>query len=243
MSKQISYNELMTLKLALDEITRRNEEGGHLRKRFVPGTPFSIEAYPKHQAFFNAGADHRERLFMAANRVGKSDGGSYEVACHATGEYPDWWEGKRFDHPTDIWVAGDTGQTTRDILQNKLFGYPEATLGSGMVAGDKILQVRRRQGIADAFDTVRIRHVSGGESIIGLKSYDQGRRAFQGTAKHCIWLDEECPEDVYNECLIRTMTTDGLVFVTFTPLKGMTMFIQNFMKGASREFMAEGMRI
>jgi len=43
-----------------------------------------------------------------------------------------------------------------------------------------------------------------------------------------IWLDEECPENIYNECLIRTMTTDGHVFVTFTPLKGLTPLVVKF---------------
>lgn len=234
-SEKMSYNELVSLRNALAEQVKRTEEGGHLRKWFLNEGPYSYDKYPRHIEFFKAGAIHRERLFMAANRVGKSVTGGYEVSCHATGRYPDWWEGKTFDRPTDQWVAGDTGQTTRDILQNMLFGYPESTLGTGMIPGHLITQVRRRSGIPDAFDTCRITHVSGGESIIGFKSYDQGRRSFQGTGKDVIWLDEECPEDVYNECLIRTMTTDGVLLVTFTPLLGMTHFIQNFLKDAHKE--------
>jgi phage terminase large subunit-like protein len=71
-------------------------------------------------------------------------------------------------------------------------------------------------------DTVSVRHASGGTSVLGFKSYDQGRRKFQGTAKHLVWLDEEPPLDVYQECLTRLMTTDGLMLCTFTPLEGMT---------------------
>lgn len=247
MSQQISFQELQTLKAALEEMARRSEQGGHIRKWFQEDTPFSIENYPKHKAFFDAGAAHRERLFMAANQVGKSTAGGYEVSCHATGLYPDWWEGRHFDHPCDIWVAGDTNETTRNILQNKLLGYPESAIGTGMIPGDRIVQVRRKQGTSDAIDTVRVRHESGGESIIGFKSYDQGRRSFQGTVKDVIWLDEECPQDVYNECVVRTMNADpprgGLVLVTFTPLQGLTEFIQRFMKEAHREFMAAEVRI
>ena len=180
---------------------------------------------------------------MAANRVGKTICGGYEAACHLTGLYPDWWEGRRFDEPTDGWAAGDTGQTTRDIIQDTLLGFPTGTIGTGMIPGDLITQVRRRAGIADAIDTVKVKHVSGGESILGFKSYDQGRRSFQGTGKHFIWFDEECPQDVYGEALIRTMTTDGVIYVTFTPLMGMTQFIQDFLKDAHREAEAEGMRI
>lgn len=44
-------------------------------------------------------SDARERMVMAANRVGKTQCAAAEVAMHATGDYPDWWEGKRFDKP------------------------------------------------------------------------------------------------------------------------------------------------
>jgi phage terminase large subunit-like protein len=61
-----------------------------------------------------------------------------------------------------------------------------------------------------------------GTSYLGFKSYDQGRRKFQGTGKHVIWLDEEPPADVYDECLLRLMTTNGLMLCTFTPLLGLS---------------------
>jgi phage terminase large subunit-like protein len=44
----------------------------------------------------------------------------------------------------------------------------------------------------------------------------------QGTAKHVIWIDEECDHDVFTECRLRTMTVRGIMIVTFTPLKGLT---------------------
>lgn len=234
----LSYRELQAYKAALEEKLRRLEEGGHLYRYFLNDGPFRYENYPKHLSFFNMGNEHRERLFMAANRVGKSVAGAYEMTCHLTGLYPDWWKGKRFDHATDCWVAGDTGQTTRDIVQDELLGFPSGVLGSGMIPGDLITQVRRRAGIADAIDTVKVQHVSGEESILGFKSYDQGRRSFQGTGKHVVWFDEECPQDVYGEAIIRTMTTGGIIYVTFTPLQGMTPFIQDFLKDAHKE--AEG---
>jgi phage terminase large subunit-like protein len=59
-------------------------------------------------------------------------------------------------------------------------------------------------------------------SRLGFKSYDQGRERFQGTKKHGVWLDEECPASVYDECLVRLMTTNGLMLCTFTPLKGLS---------------------
>ncbi len=42
--------------------------------------------YQKHLEFFRAGRTFRERCFMAANRVGKTEGaGGYEMTCHLTG--------------------------------------------------------------------------------------------------------------------------------------------------------------
>lgn len=204
--------------------------------------PLRRELYPRHLSFFAAGASHRERLFMAANRVGKTEGvGGYETTLHLTGAYPPWWEGRRFERPISAWAAGRTGETTRDIVQAKLLGRVEGTgsrkrfSGTGLVPGDAIEDCSWRGTFADLADTVSIRHVAGGVSTLGLKSYQQGRGAFEGTEQDLVWLDEEPPLDVYVECLVRTMTTDGLVMVTFTPLEGMSEVVMSFLESQRSE--------
>src|SRR5579859_2050394 len=116
----------------LVEINRRltsDEKRRKLWTYYPDEGPLRRELYPKHLQFFRGGARHRERLFMAANRVGKTEGvGGYETTLHLTGLYPPWWEGRRFDGPVDWWAAGKTNETTRDIVQMKLFGKVE---GSG----------------------------------------------------------------------------------------------------------------
>jgi phage terminase large subunit-like protein len=82
--------------------------------------------------------------------------------------------------------------------------------------------------VDDLTDTVKVRHVTGGWSTLGLKSYEQGRGSFEGTSQHLIWFDEEVPVDVYGEGLIRTMTTQGMLIVTFTPLEGMSEMVLQF---------------
>lgn len=189
--------------------------------------PLRRELYPKHMEFFQAGAKYRERCAMAANRVGKTEGmGGYETALHLTGRYPAWWPGRRFDHPVQFWAAGKTNETTRDIVQRKLFGPVRGAgpdkhfAGTGLIYGDCIGKIAWKQGVSDLADTVLIQHVSGKWSELGLKSYQQGRGSFEGTERDGIWLDEEPPLEVYSECLIRTATTDGIVYITFTPLEG-----------------------
>ncbi len=190
--------------------------------------PLRRELYPRHVAFLNGGGPHRQRMFMAANRVGKTEGvGGYETTLHLTGLYPHWWRGRRFDGPISAMAAGDTAKTVRDIIQKKLLGPPDRP-GAGLIPLEAIVRVTRKAGVADAIDTVRVRHAAGGESTLVLRSYDQGREAFQGDEHHVIWLDEEPPMAIYTECVMRTMTTNGYVMLTFTPLNGYSEVVRQF---------------
>ncbi len=181
-----------------------------------------------------------ERCMMAANRVGKTWGvGGYETALHLTGLYPHWWEGRRFNRPIRAWVAGDTRTTTRDIVQHALLGIggdgAAGELGTGLIPGDKIAgKPTPMQGVPGAVDTVAVKHASGGNSSLQFKSYDQGRRTFQGTQKDLLWLDEEPPIDVYEEGMLRLTATDGksdngLMLCTFTPLLGLSAVALKFL--------------
>lgn len=208
----------------------------------IGGTIFyARDLYPKHMEFFEVGAKFRERLFLAANRIGKTIAGSFEVCAHLTGDYPEWWPGYRFHKPTRAWAAGDTNETTRDIMQLELLGQVisgeggrKTMDGSGMIPGANIGAVKWKSGVPDMVDTVQIRHTGGLWSTLGFKSFDQGRRSFQGTAKEIIWLDEECPEDVYGECQMRVATTRGRLLTTFTPLKGLSPLVLSFLPESMR---------
>lgn len=225
--------------MLLEEKERRKAR----RKLFdlYPDTgPLRRELYPKHLEFFAGGHVHMERCMMAANRVGKTWGvGGYETTLHLTGRYPDWWAGRRFDRPVSAWVAGDTKTTTRDIIQHALLGVgaegKAGDMGSGLIPGDDIVgNPSPMQGVPNAIDTVIVKHSSGGRSILQFKSYDQGRKTFQGTKKDLIWLDEEPPIDVYEEAMIRLTATDGvsdngMMLCTFTPLLGLSKVALKFL--------------
>ncbi len=219
--------------LAAEVAILRELERRKARKRlwtYFPDTgPLRRELYPQHLAFFKMGAQTSTRCFMAANRVGKTEGGGgYETALHLTGRYPDWWEGKRFSRAIDAWAAGDTKETVRDIIQAKMVG-PENAYGTGMIPGDDLVKVVRRPNGNGALDYAEVRHVSGKISRLGFKSYDQGREAFQGTEKDLIWLDEEAREDIRSECVMRLMTTNGSLIETFTPLRGLTPIVLKYL--------------
>lgn len=192
------------------------------------GVIHSRHLYPKHIEFFNAGKEYQERIFMAGNRCGKTFCGAMEVAYHATGEYPYWWEGKRFNHPVKIWVVGHTSETTRDILQLELLG-PKNDLGCGTIPKDTIVgEPTAKPGTPNGIDNFYVNHKNGGTSHISFKSYEKGVKAFKGTNIHVVWLDEECPADVYTECVIRTAKIGGIVLITFTPDDGLSDTVLKF---------------
>lgn len=235
---KLSKAELLEAYNVLSELERRESQ----RKidQFYPDDgPLSRDKYKKHMEFFRAGAKYRERCVIAGNRIGKSEGiGAYEVSLHLTGQYPEWWEGRRFDHPVSWWCAGDTGKTVRDIIQYKLLG-PPGYFGTGMIPGECLVKTTPKHGLPDAIDQVFVKHFTNGMedgvSDCGLKSYDQRRESFQGTEKDGIWLDEEPPSNIYVECLVRTMTTNGIVMCTFTPLMGVSDVVKSFMPGIGHE--------
>jgi len=183
---------------------------------------------PKQAAFHKAGSTKRERAILAANRSGKTLSCGYELAMHATGQYPDWWEGRRFARPIMAWAAGKSNETTRDVVQGMLLGDNEVEWGTGALPKACIAKVDKSRGITGAVDKVFIKHVSGGISIIQFKSYEQGWEKWTGAEVDVVWFDEEPPEKVYKEGLTRTNNTRGIAFLSLTPLLGMTQVVSLF---------------
>lgn len=181
--------------------------------------------HAKQREFHDAGATARERLFLAGNRVGKTLAGAVEMGFHLTGLYPDGWQGLRFTKPVEAWAASVTREVTRDVLQKIYLGGDGR---SGVIAKKCLSGMSLKSGVAGAVDVVKIRHVTGGTSTLGFKSFDQGRASFQGTARDVIHLDEEPEVEVYEECLLRTLTVGGHMMLTMTPLLGLTDMVRHF---------------
>lgn len=222
----------MTTRDTLQNVARALEEvkARQTYRRFEFFTP-----YAKQREFMALGATKRERLLMAGNQLGKTETGAYELALHLTGLYPDDWKGRRWDRPVKFWASGVTSLSTRDVVQKKLMGEPGivSALGTGMIPKFAILDKSLARGVTDAFDTVSIKHKSGGISVLKFKSYEQGREKWQGDTLDGIWFDEEPPGVIYDEGLTRTVATGGMVYVTFTPLLGMSEVVLRFLQEQS----------
>ena len=184
--------------------------------------------YTKQRLFHELGATKRERLLRAGNQNGKTFSCASEVSYHLTGEYPDWWKGRRWDRPVVVWASSETGESTRDNPQRALLGLP-GDEGTGSVPARCLGDYGMASGVANLYDYIKVRHKSGGWSLLRFKYYAQGRRKWQGPPVDFVWFDEEPPEDIYDEGLARTIATGGCAAMTFTPLQGMSSVVLRFL--------------
>ncbi|HXQ52374.1 MAG TPA: terminase family protein, partial [Stellaceae bacterium] len=159
------------------------------------------------------------------NQLGKTACFAYLCSVFATGLYPAAWKGRRFDGPTDEWIAGESTTAVRDVAQDYLIGNDT---DPGFIPPDRIAKIVRGHGAGEGVDLLRVKHTSGGFSEIGFKSYDMERTKLQGKSLQWIWCDEEPPLDIYLEMLARLIATDGLAMSSFTPLSGFGRIIPRF---------------
>jgi phage terminase large subunit-like protein len=182
--------------------------------------------------------DHPDHVFLindyfATFNSGKSFAAYTETSYHAY-EYPEWWEGKRFYGDIEIWVCGKTHTDVRDIGQQVLLGK-FGDIGSGFIPKEAVIDYRTKPGVPNAISDIWVRRKDGGIAHISFKSYDQGRESFQGTAIHVVVFDEEptgsglTGSEIYSEALTRTMTTDGIIMLVFTPLSGWSPLVLSFL--------------
>lgn len=202
--------------------------------------PLRRELYPKQMEVFALGKSKPFRMFGGGNGSGKTWGvGSYEMTCHATGIYPEWWEGKRYNHPVDILVAGNTKENVRDIIQPKLIGRQDHYGENSMLPAEVIGDVKLRGGANGAIDTATVKHISGGWSRFMFKAYEMGRTAFEGFELDAALLDEEPPPDIFSEVCQRFRTREPCLLLTFTPLKGISQVVSMFMPHFAQDYTEE----
>lgn len=226
MSRQKKLELLNQLEELAQE--RRDRETFNRLKYFTP--------YDWQKNLLNASKNNRQSLLMAANRVGKSYVGAMNVAYHATGRYPDWWDGHRWEHPVTVWVSGVSSESTRDIIQRELIGPPEngELIGSGTIPKEDLGERTRKPQVPNAIQSTLVAHhtdgVFDGWSSVIFKAYEQGEAKFMGSSVHEVWLDEQPPDGLFTQCITRTANTRGNVTMTFTPEDGVTPVVHQFTK-------------
>ena len=220
--------------LIAKELHRRTETTG-LDSLYPDEGLLSRDKYVKHLLMFEAGIEHNERCCLGGNRVGKTLSiGGYETALHLTGLYPPWWNGFRFNKQIISWAGGTKAVKVRDVNQKFLVGLitPDRKLTGGLIPAAKLKRfTRKSHGVADAIDQLIVRHKSGWDNTLTFKSYEEGRTSFEAEGIDWIWLDEEPTREIYDECLLRLLTTKGRILSTMTPVEGLSECVLGMLQG------------
>jgi phage terminase large subunit-like protein len=208
------------LKLARQALT-----SSEYRKKFHFADFWGQDQFYKPQLkFFAEGATHGQRLIRGGNQTGKTLAAAFEAGLHMSGAYPKWWKGRRFNKPTRGWVIGPTAQLVRDGPQRQLTAK-QGEFGTGMLPLSAFsARPTMVPGGTGAIDTMSVFHetdgVRDGISTCTFKSFEMRSEKMQSESVDWIWVDERCSEEIYSELLARTTATNGIVFMSYTPLKG-----------------------
>lgn len=227
---QDDYNAALLRKIQIKRELKRRKDTNMLAR---------FEPYEWQSRFYDAGAKNKQRLLMAANRVGKTFSEAYEFAYHATGLYPDDWKGARFKHAPRMWALGVSFEQVRDVIQKELLGdvldgpdFGKGAIPLKCIDMDSIIRAPSTRGLVKE---IKIWHEpSQSYASISFKAYEQGQHVLMGQDIDFIWIDEE-PKDVkiYPQCLTRTATGNrgkgGYVVMTFTPENGRTPLVSQFL--------------
>lgn len=145
--------------------------------------------------------------YIGGNRSGKTTGGVCEDIWYAKGEHPF----KRIpEAPNAIRVcASDFNVGHGQVLIPELARWcPPSLLING--------------SWEDSYKKEPPELHFSNHSYIEFKSYEQAKVKFAGTSRDLIHHDEEPPQDIYKENLMRIIDCKGRMTLTMTPVEGMT---------------------
>jgi len=172
-----------------------------------------------HHALFTQGCVGKQALFhqspaesrwcIAGNQSGKTTCGAREAVWHATGLHPY----RDVPEPSLGWIITVDREFALSVLLPVVLHFLPATLVKRVNKGA----------------TIRIELTNGSQIV--FRTYGQGWERLQGAKIHWAWFDEECPEAVYDEVMVRLMAYRGSHWVTMTPLQGKTWIYKRIVAG------------
>lgn len=177
-----------------------------LRRTAANPTIFGYKAQP-HQVVFHE-STKVGRLFLGGNRAGKTVAGAAEVIMNMTGQKP--YAEPKFRPPLRCRAIGvDFDNGVNRIMKPEVARWcPPSFLKNG--------------SWEDSYEkSSRTLTLTNG-STLEFMSYDQDVDKFAGTSRHLIWFDEEPPEEIFNENLLRLADVGGQWIMTMTPLIDMS---------------------
>lgn len=169
----------------------------------------------------------REVMLSGLNQGGKSTVLCADLTYHLTGQYPEWHSGQHFNRPINAAIGGETAQSTRDLITNRLLGEPGAR-GTGMIPKELLGEIKMdRRGVVDQVESFKVKHFDkhgkfDGWSKCYVFSYSKGFERIQGYTLDLISIDEEPDFMIYDEFSARLNQSRGYLRLSMTPLHGQT---------------------
>lgn len=148
----------------------------------------------------------RFRVIFAGNRSGKSILSSYEVCRFAMGNVPT----KKVEVPNVGWVVCPDSR----LFVSVILPYLKKFLG---------------QNLKKYFKREQIILCNNG-SEIHFKSVDSGVEKFTGASIRYCAIDEDCPEEIFREIVMRTIDQQGDLWITITPLYSTWMYEKIYLR-------------
>ncbi len=180
---------------------------------------------------------YRQTMTLAGNQTGKTWSGGYHFSLDVTQDYPDDWEGFKFNHCINTLVIG-VDKDQLDVIQGVLFGtVVDHKWQGGWIHPHEIQSTAWSRTASNMADRVVVRGKYG-LNTIHLRSYSQiktgqGTLKFAGKVFDLIWADEQPPDELMGQLSVRllngNMGKGGRMRLTMTPELGKTDLIVKFM--------------
>src|SRR5688500_5637775 len=182
-----------------------------LKKSATQPNVFGYKPHEMQEEFHKSGKTGR--IFLGGNRGGKTVAGAVETIYRLRGSHP-----YQKVSPAPIRARGSAVDIKQGI--NKIM-IPE--LQRWMPPSELI-----NGSWEDSYDkqqmVLRLRN----GSTMDFLTYEMDTEKHAGTSRHWQWFDEEPPQHIYNEDLLRLVDVRGKWCITMTPVEGMTWIYYTF---------------
>lgn len=149
------------------------------------------------------------KLYIGGNRSGKTVGGAVESCYWMRGDHP--YRRLPFAHRPShgriVTVSRNEGINQIIIPQLKRWLPPSMLINGSW---------------EDSYSKSDFILTLENGATAQLMTYEQDLVKFAGVPLDWIWCDEEPPNDIYKECRLRIMDSGGSIWLTMTPVEGMT---------------------
>lgn len=176
-----------------------------LRRTTQRPTIYGYRPHPKQEQFHmntKTGA-----LLIGGNRSGKTTGGAAESIYRLKGEHPN-----KHVPPSPVrgrGVAVDFDHGVAKIMLPEIARWIPPSLLINGSWDDSYSKGERTLTLTN-------------NSFMEFLTYEQEVDKHSGTSRHFVWFDEEPPEEIYNENMMRLIDVQGSWYITMTPVEGLT---------------------